>query len=385
MKKTTVVHLITLLEMGGAQGNTIFTVKHLDKEKFEAHLWTGRGAYWDKDVKTDLDLSGRLRFFPRLVRPIHFRNDVLATFQLWRALVKLKPAILHTHSSKAGIVGRLAGWLARIPVIVHTYHGFGFNKEQNFLIRNLFIVLEKLTAPLSHKLIFVSSSNMKTATELKIGKPAQYLLIHSGVSLQNLKKRAVQSDRKSIRKQFQIPEDHKVVLTVGPHKPQKNLMDFIHVGRDLFKKKNNVTFLIIGDGEQRPQLEALVNKFNLKHIIIMPGWRQDMPEIYAASDVFALTSLWEGLPRAMVEAMALGLPAVCYETDGVSDLLSQGGGLLVKQKDVAGMVDALERVLGDDLLYSQLSQQARHMIGEEFDINAMVIRQEDLYQQLLLK
>jgi glycosyltransferase involved in cell wall biosynthesis len=382
-KRTHVVHLITLLEMGGAQGNTIFTVKHLDPNHYVAHLWAGRGAYFDKEVKVDLDLAGRLRFFPRLVRPIHPLFDLVAVIELWWALRKLKPKILHTHSSKAGIVGRLAGWLARVPIIIHTYHGFGFNEEQKPWTRWFFILLEKGVAKLSTQLIFVSHSNMETARQCKIGRDSQYVLIRSGVSLQSLRTRASQTDRFAVKSSLQIPDDAHVILTVGPFKPQKNLSDFIQLGRELLNQQKNVHLLMIGDGESRPMLEKMAKNLKMEQQVHMPGWRKDMPEILSISDIFVLTSLWEGLPRALVESMAMGIPAVCYETDGVTDLLSRGGGFLAKKKDREALTQSVLTLLNDNALRAKCSAQAKDLIGMEFEINYMVRQQEALYAELL--
>ncbi|MCB4755707.1 MAG: glycosyltransferase family 4 protein [Elusimicrobia bacterium] len=381
--KVKVVHLITLLEMGGAQGNTIFTVKNLDKNKFLTHLWTGHGAYWDAFLKKEPDLAGRLRYFPHLSRSLNPFYDVLTLFELWAALKKLKPDILHTHSSKAGILGRLAGWLAGVPVILHTYHGFGFNDEQKPWTQWLFIGLEKLTARLSTALIFVSKANIETARRHTIGNKEQVRLIRSGVSLQALQRRAAETDKQAIRESLDIPIDSRLIVTVGPFKPQKNLDDFIKLVGMVHPLSKKVHGLIIGDGAKRRKLEALVKKLNLTTLVHMPGWRQDIPELLSIADLFVLTSLWEGLPRTLVEAMALGIPCVCYNTDGTADLLQQGGGFLIKKKDLPALAKAVILILEDDTLWSTLSRKARSVITDEFDINKMVKQQEDLYLGLL--
>ena len=145
-----VVHLITLLEFGGAQGNTLHTVQTLNPNLFETSLWAGSGAYWDEKVSYFVETKNRIRFFRSLVRPLHPIFDVFALFFIWKALREVKPTILHTHSSKAGIIGRVAGWLAGVPILIHTFHGFGFNKEQKPWTRWHFIFLEKIIAVLSY-------------------------------------------------------------------------------------------------------------------------------------------------------------------------------------------------------------------------------------------
>jgi hypothetical protein len=161
LKPFKVVHLITLLEMGGAQGNTLHTVRTLDSTRFAAELWAGPGAYWDGAAETDLGKEGRLRFFKHLVRPVNPIFDLIAFFDLRKALNETKPAILHTHSSKAGIIGRFAA--QNIPVVIHTFHGFGFNDRQNPIVFWFYVWLERWAAKRTHALVFVSRSNMETA------------------------------------------------------------------------------------------------------------------------------------------------------------------------------------------------------------------------------
>ncbi|MBV9079688.1 MAG: glycosyltransferase, partial [Elusimicrobia bacterium] len=318
-----VVHLVTMLELGGAQGNTIYTVRHLDPSRFDAHLWCGPGGFWDNDVRSDLARDGRLKFFSRLVRPVHPLFDFLVIFDLWRAFRAARPAVVHTHSSKAGIVGRIAARLAGVPVIVHTFHGFGFNDRQKPWTRSVFTALERLTARWSTALIFVSKSNQQTAAELRIGRPERYHLIRSGIPLESLRRTRLTARREDVLRELGIPADAAVITTISAFKPQKNLTDFLELGRRLAEKNSRVHLLLLGDGEQRAELEEHAKRIGLDAHVHMPGWRRDAAAILAASNAFVLTSLWEGLPRALVEAMTLGVPSVCYETDGVRDLLNE--------------------------------------------------------------
>ena len=380
MKK--VVHLITLLELGGAQGNTIHTVQSLPPSKFETFLWCGRGAYWDSEMKERLGQGARLSFFSHLVRDIHPIYDLLVIWDLVRELKKLRPSILHTHSSKAGIVGRLAGKLAGVPTIIHTFHGFGFNKQQHPWVRFIYVLLEKWAAKWSTALIFVSEANRAEAGTLNIGAAHQYHLIRSGIPLKQLRKISQEEVAVKYKTELQIPMNDKIIITISAFKPQKNLTDFVEMAARIAELEKNVTFVIIGDGEQRNMLNKRIQDKNLTSRFRMLGWRTDASMIMAASDIFVLTSLWEGLPRALVEALVLGKPAVCYETDGVMDILPKGGGVVVKQKDVVILADQILSLLKNKDLYQTLSQQAKNLITDDFDIDEMVNQQEQLYDQL---
>jgi glycosyltransferase involved in cell wall biosynthesis len=367
--------------MGGAQGNTLHTVRQLDKTAFDAQLWAGPGAYWDSAAESDLGKQGRLRFFKNLVRPINPLADVRAFFDLRKALDDEKPAILHTHSSKAGILGRLAA--RHVPIVIHTFHGFGFNDHQNPLVFWMYVWLERWAATRSTALVFVSKSNMETARQLKIGDPRRYHLIRSGIPIEAIRQKATAANRDAVRRELGIPSNAPLVTTIGPFKPQKNLTDFIRAARLIHEEIPNAHFLLVGDGSLRPDLEHLIRQLGLDDVFHLPGWRQDIADVLAATTVFGLTSLWEGLPRSMLEAMVAGVPAICYDTDGVRDLLGQGGGVLIPQGKVETFAREMVALLQDPTKREKFARAAKDLIGRDFDIDDMVRRQETLYGDLL--
>jgi len=379
-KRTRVIHLITLLELGGAQGNTLYTVQHLDPNTFEAHLWAGKGGYWDPEAERSL--GSRLKFLTHMVRPINPWHDFWAVIELWRALKKAKPDIVHTHSSKAGIIGRIAARLAGVPMVVHTFHGFGFNDQQKPLARRLFVELERLTARLSSRLVFVSNANLRTASENRIGRVFKYALIRSGVPIPAIRAEAQRVDAAKLKNDLQIPLTNRIVTTIGPFKPQKNLSDFIKMAEIVSKQISDVSFLVIGDGALRAALEAQVQAAGLSSLVRMPGWRRDAASCLAVSSVFCLTSLWEGLPRALVEALVVGIPAVCYDTDGVRDLFEQGGVVKIPQFDFRSMAATVTALLNDPGRLRTLANSTSLAVGTDFDIDVMVQQQEKLYLDL---
>ncbi len=182
--KARVIHIITMLELGGAQQNTIYTVTHLDRGQFLPALWSGPGGILTEEAEKGVGKD--FKIVPNLVREISPRHDLGALLKLRRMLKAEKeqfptPVIVHTHSSKAGILGRVASRLAGIPIVVHTFHGFGFNDFQTPLVRRAYILAEKITGWLTDGFIFVSRANMAKAEQLGIGKKSQYHLIRSGV------------------------------------------------------------------------------------------------------------------------------------------------------------------------------------------------------------
>ena len=373
-----VLHIITKLEFGGAQGNTIYTVSHLDKNLFEAKLISGPGGILDGKVE-----PGSLTYSPRLTRSISPIDDLLALFELRRLIRKENPDIVHTHSSKAGILGRLAALLAGTPVIIHTFHGFGFHERQNALKKYFFIFLEKFCAMFTHALVFVSNANMDYARDYCLGDEDRYSLIHSGIPLKNYPARA---DRAAKRRELGVAPDAILVVSLGNLKPQKNPGDFIAAAQRLAGAHKNAVFMLVGGGDALEDARARARELGLERSLLFPGWREDSAEVLAAADIFALTSLWEGLPRSLVEAIRTGLPAVCYKTDGVTDLLYDGAnGYVVDQGDLDTFCLRLKELIENPRLRSEMAAKAAGADLSEFDIDYMVRQQEALYLELLKK
>lgn len=379
-----VVHIVTRLDFGGAQQNTLYTVSHLDPSHFDVVLACGQGGRLDEEAKAlsqDSKRPFRLRFFPELVHPIHPMLDVIALLQLVQFFRQESPDVVHTHSSKAGILGRVAAKIAGVPVIVHTYHGFGFHDGQNPVFRSLALLLERFACVISSRVIFVSEANRKTARKLGLTSGHQEELIRSGVHL--LDYPAKIEDRGAKKASLKCGMHKPMVVSVGNLKPQKNPEGFVRVAAKALAANPDLRFLFIGDGELRSRVESLVIAFRLHGKVFFPGWRDDVPEILSAADIFVLTSMWEGLPRALVEAMKSGVPSVCYATDGIVDLIRSGdNGYLIEPGAEEKMAGVIVELAGNPDLSARIGQAAARSIGPEFDIDAMVRSQESLYLEL---
>ena len=377
-----VLHIITKLEFGGAQSNTLYTVSHLDKALFDVKLAAGPGGLLDGKAPGD-----RVAFVPRLVRSISPINDILAVLSLRKLITAERPSIVHTHSSKAGITGRIAAFLAGTPVIVHTFHGFGFHERQAQLKKRLFILLERLCALISDALVFVSRANMEYASRCAIGGPGERVLIRSGIPLTRypaFPRRDPKAAAK--RRELGVPEDAVLVVSIGNLKPQKNTGDFMAAAGRLSKAGKSSVFMLIGGGEQLDEARSAAERAGLRKRLLLPGWREDSAEILASADIFALTSLWEGLPKSLVEALRSGLPSVCYRTDGVTDILRDGvNGYAVAPGDLDAFCGRLGELINDPAAREAMSAGASATDLSEFDIDLMVRKQENLYLELLKK
>ncbi|OIO05244.1 MAG: hypothetical protein AUJ51_00135 [Elusimicrobia bacterium CG1_02_56_21] len=371
-----VAHIITRLDFGGAQANTLYTASALDRARFDALILSGPGGLLESKAE-----AGRLIPVRCLAREIDPFKDTAAFFELSALLRGMGAAIVHTHSSKAGILGRLAAAAAGVPVIVHTFHGFGFHPRQNFFKRRTYILLEKICARFTDALVFVSRSNMRTALEAGIGSPEKYRLIRSGVKLSGY---PAVVDRPAKREELGLSTGDTVVLSIGNAKPQKNPWHFLEAAARLSPLHPSARFVFVGGGEQLEKLRAAARDRGLEKTCLFTGWRKDSAELLAASDIFVLTSLWEGLPRSLVEAFKTGLPAVCYSTDGVTDILKDGvNGFCPGQGNLDAFCSALSSLLGDPELRRRLAAGAAATDLREFEIDYMVKQQEELYEELL--
>lgn len=372
MEKLRVAHVITQLELGGAQRNTLYTVGHLNRTAFDTTLICGKGGLLDPEAERG---DWKTFFIPSLVRPVRPDQDLLAFIALYKHFRQHKPHILHTHSSKAGILARLAGYFAGVPVIIHTFHGFGFTPRQSSFVRWFYVSLEKLCALLSTHLIFVSKDNQSEAETLGIGRRVPSSLIRSGIAMQT------PTPVLTLRQELGLPENAWVVSCVGNFKPQKNPLDLIRVAAAALKENPQIHFLLIGDGELREQAQALAQEAGLTTQIHFLGWREDIPSLLAVSDSFLLTSLWEGLPRALVEAFAAGRPAVAYGVNGVRDILIDGeNGFLIPAGDTARAADKVVWLSQHATEAQAMGVRGRDRVLQEFDIDRMVRQQEEVYQ-----
>ncbi|MGD8376524.1 MAG: glycosyltransferase family 4 protein [Acidobacteriota bacterium] len=375
-RKLRVAHVITRLELGGAQRNTLHTVQHLDRTRFEPLLVTGEGGILDAEARRS-DVP--VRFLSTLVRPIAPARDAAALLRLAALFRSIRPDIVHTHSSKAGILGRAAAYLGRVPVIVHTVHGFGFHPRQGRLRRRIFVAAERLVSPLTTHFIVVSEANREEGVRRGLFSGSRVTLIRSGVDLARF--REATPHRGPLRAAG-VPDGAPLVGMVGCLKPQKAPGDFVAVAARVAARNPAAHFALVGDGELRPVVEAAIRTAGLEGRFHLLGWRDDVDGLLKCFDVVAHTSHWEGLPRVFLEALAAGRPVVATGVDGAPDVIQEGvNGHLVEVGDLDGMADRIAGLLADPAARERLGA-AGLPAPEEFEIRGMVAAQERLYRRL---
>lgn len=377
-----VLHPITRLIIGGAQENTMLTAQLLDNAEWDVTIISGPQTGVEGSLIETVQEQGiPLTLEPTLVRELNPVKDLLAVFRLMRFMKQGGYTIVHTHSSKAGIVGRWAAKLAGVPVIVHTVHGWAHHDRQHPLLRAYYILMEKLTLPITDKLIVVSALNIEKGLQDGIGNASDYVVIRSGIELDRFGHPQVA--REVTRQALGIPLDAPVVGTVTRLSPQKAPLDFVRAAGMVAKARPETYFVMVGDGPLRADVEALAAEVGIRDHLVLTGLRRDVPELMATFDLFALSSLWEGLPRVLPQAMATGLPLVATATDGSAEAVIDGvNGLLVPPGEPEQLAQALIRLLNDPALARQMGAAGLAQV-DEFSDKRMVAQIEALYRQLL--
>jgi glycosyltransferase involved in cell wall biosynthesis len=379
-----VIHLVTRLEFGGAQLNTVYTAEHLDAERFDAYLLCGPGGM----LKSRLAATGRQIEVPALGREIRPHRDLRALFQLVRLFRRIQPQVVHTHSSKAGILGRLAAALAGVPAVVHSVHGFSFSPAQPFLTRNFYRLAEKACRRFTGHFIFVARGDIGLARELKLIKAiggavagSDHSLIRSGFPLEKFLARG---DAAAMRARYGLPLDGFVCGTIAPFKPQKGLLHLVDIAARVIAGNPSAFFFIAGDGAGRPQLEAELQRRGIAAHFRLPGFVPDVENAMDGFDIGVSTALWEGLPQSLVQLRLKKKAVVASDIPGNREVIVDGqSGILLPVVDHERFAAAILRLAADGDLRRRLGDFA----AEDFSAwsaTAMVARQEELYQRLLL-
>jgi glycosyltransferase involved in cell wall biosynthesis len=378
-----VLHAITRLIVGGAQENTLFTAALLDPARYRVDVLCGPQTGTEGSLIEEARGQGiPLTISPDLLRQVSPLHDLRALTGLTRFIRESGYNIVHTHSSKAGILGRLAARRAGTPIIVHTVHGWSFHDYMPALTRRIYILLERWIARSTDALIVVAEADIEKGLRAGIGRREQYHLIRSAIPLEAFDPTNI--DRFAARQELGLPPEAPVIGTIGRFSAQKNPLDWVRVAGIISRARPETRFLLVGDGPLRPQVEAALAQEGLADRAILTGLRRDAPRLLAAMDAFMLTSLWEGLPRTIPEAQAMSLPVVANRADGTVEAIQDGmNGFLCHPGDLQGMADRVLALLDDPLLRAEMGARGRSMALQTFDLRQMIRQIEGLYDTLL--
>ncbi|NOX98086.1 MAG: glycosyltransferase family 4 protein [Nitrospirae bacterium] len=388
MKRRKVLHIITRLILGGAQENTILTVEGLEKRRgYEVALATGPPLGPEGSLVEEAGKKGiHLIMVPEMRREVNPWRDVLTFIRLYRLIKQGNYDIVHTHSSKAGILGRLAARLAGTKIIVHTIHGLPFHEYQSRWVNCFYIFCERFSSLFTDKIITVAAVMTGKALTAKLAPRKKFATIYSGMDLDRFLNPGVRVADK--RKQIGIAPDLPVVGKIARLFPLKGHKYLLEAAAEVAKVYPQVKFLLVGDGILRENLEKQAEALGIKERIIFTGLvsQDEIPGLLAVMDIVVHTSLREGLARVLPQALACGKPVVSFDIDGAAEVVKEGKtGHLVPPEDSKKLADAIIDLLKDKEKARKMGATGKRLVDPAFRVEMMVDRIAELYEELFLK
>lgn len=376
-----VVHIITRFINGGADENTLEACNWSARRGDQVHLLFGR--HFDQSIVDKLDERVKVVKIADLVHPIAPLLDFRAFLQIRKILSDLNPDVVHTHTSKAGIIGRAAARSVGVAAIVHGIHIAPFHNV-GFLKRHLYLVLERLAAGWTSAFISVSDGMMQAYLEKGIGNPEDHNVIHSGMQLSNFRS-PTESDAAYPRflENYDGPKP-KIVLMLAALERRKRHAELIECFDAVFSAVPEAILVLAGGGKEQAAVEQKVRLSRFKDRIFLLGHVEEPGKLIAATDVAVHCAEREGLPRVIVQYIAGGVPVVMTSLPGVGDLVVDGeNGLIVGQNDFKGLATALREVLASPQLLATLREGARSKDVSSWDLEVTGRKQHNVYEKVL--
>jgi len=374
MKKIKILRIIARLNIGGPAIHTILLTQGLNSGEFESKLAAGAIGDGEADMMYLAQSKGvEPLIIPELGREISLKNDIAAFSKLYRLMKSEKPDIVHTHTAKAGTLGRLAALCAGVPVKIHTFHGhvlYGYFSKVKSLF---FITIECVLSIFTDKIIAVSPQIRQDLIKFGIADKEKIVVLPVGLELDELLRLGYRNNDSGLN-----------IGIVGRLTEIKNHRFFLQVAKEFQNKylDSSIKFKIIGDGHLRSALVDYAGYLGLKNVEFK-GWVKAANKIYEELDVVALTSLNEGTPISLIEAMAAARPVVATKIGGVIDIVNEQRGFLVAPGDMQGFVNALDVLLKDKFLRQRLGQSGREFVKNRYTKDVLVENIKQLYQSVL--
>jgi glycosyltransferase involved in cell wall biosynthesis len=369
-----ILHIVTLSEWGGAQHIVYLLAKYLRSEHDISVACAPGGLL----VERLRELGIRVVEIPELCRMPHPLKDLRALWKLYRLIQAEQFDIVHTHSTKAGLLGRLAARLANVSMILFTAHGWAFSEGRPWLWRWLLAQTERMPALFSTKIICVSEHDRQLALKFGVAPQEKLTVIYNGLDPSPF---ASLTDRNELRRELELSPSERIITTVGRLAPPKDLETLLAACERL--EYPSWRLLILGDGPLRSRVARAIRTKGLRNYVTLLGERRDVPRFLKASDIFVLSSRWEGLPLVVIEAMLAGLPVVATRVGGIPELVEDGvTGLLVPPQDPRALHRALAQLLSDPELCERLGNSGQRRALERFTVERMIAQVRALYRAL---
>ena len=381
----TVVHVITRLIVGGAQQNTILTCASQVEAGQRVILAYGPIYGPEGSLLAEARQSGaELHEISSLRRSVHPWHDARALSELRRLVQRVRPDVVHTHSSKAGILGRAAAWAESVPCVVHTVHGVPFNIRQHALVNRGYVAIERWAARRCHRLIAITQAMVDAFDAAGIASPDRFDVVTSGVDLRTFRPRPEARER--VRTEWGVPDDAVVVGLVARLDPLKGHDDLLAAYPQLRRRlrDHDVRLVFVGDGWEGNRLRAhpLAKSGHVVFAGLVP--LAHMAAVYSAMDVSVLPSYQEGQSRTLVEALLCGVPVVAYGVGGTPEVCDGGAaGLLVPVGDVGALAVAIGDTISDPIRSRRRVDHGMVHVSERFSAAGMPQAIEEVYARVL--
>jgi glycosyltransferase involved in cell wall biosynthesis len=374
-----VAHVITLsTPFGGAQRNTLLTVKGLVRDGYEVELICGPGGQLIPEAEA---VGVPVHILGNLIRSLSPWKDICVFFNLYRLFRAGQYHIVHTHSVKAGLLGRIAAWLARVPIIVHTVHGVPYEINGDLKSR-VFIILERVAGWVTDRLICVGEVLRQDWGFWKIAPDEKVTTVYSGIDFSSYCPSRSASD---VKAELRLEESWPIVGSTGRLSRQKAQEYLVEAIALLKPRYPNIRLLLVGDGELRVFLEKRIHDLGVSSNVCVLGEREDVADLLNIFEIYAMSSRWEGIGRALTEAMYRGLPVVATSVNGVRELvIHEQTGLLVVPRDAKALAVAIDRLVSNADLARRLGQNAHRKVQASMDSEKMITAIEEIYERLAL-
>lgn len=379
-----VLRIIARLILGGPTVHVVALTQGLDPSRFSSTLVVGRENAGEQSL---VDWARSRGLAPLEIREIVGElsvkpRDLLAVLALYRLIRRERPHIVHTHTAKAGVLGRVAAWLAGVPVVVHTYHGHILDGYFHPLVNAGLRLMERWLARRTTCLIAVSERVRRDLVRYRIADDARLVVVPLGVELEPFL--SVSRASHGFRAELGVGLDRRLVGIVGRVVPIKNHDLFIRALARMVERDRRVLGVVVGDGPRLAAVREMACSLGLSKQIVFTGWRMDLPRIYADLDALVVSSRNEGTPVSIIEAMAAGCPVVATAVGGVPDMIAdRETGRLVPAGDDGALAEAVLDVLGDPARSRVITQRAREMVAARYGAARLVRDIENLYAALL--
>ena len=387
-----IVHIITRLILGGAQENTLITCKLLAERGHDVTLVTGPALGPEGDLY-EFAHNQKFNFIilNDLRRQINPHYDIPAYFQIKDILRELKPQIVHTHSAKAGILGRYAAhslkgkWGAGLPKVVHSVHGLAFHPYQSATLNKVYIAIEKAAAKRTDFFISVADAMTNQSLAAGIGSPDRYTTAYSAIEEDDFLRPISDEQKKQFRQKYAIPEDSIVLVTITRLFNLKGHEFIIESAKKLAEQFPKVIWLFVGDGILAEKYKSWIDGLGLGHRFRFTGLLPPkmMPVVLQSSDILVHCSLREGLARTLPQAMLCRRPAICFDLDGAREVVNENTGRLIAPENVEQLTAACAELIQDKGLREKLGLQGREFVREKFSPDTMVDTIEGVYRRFV--